>query len=261
MNILDRIVDHKRKEVAERKRVVTTSTLEGNDFFSRSTVSMKAALTGKGSKGIIAEFKRKSPSKGMINEHASPEETTRGYVQAGASALSVLTDAEFFAGASDDLSRARRANTCPILRKDFMIDEYQIVEAKSIGADAILLIAAVLEPAELRKFAAFAQGLGMEVLLEVHNEAELESNLDAGADLIGVNNRDLKSFVVSTEVSKRLAPLIPAQAVKVSESGISNADTIRDLRKYGYQGFLIGETFMKQASPSLAAAEFIRELQ
>lgn len=260
MNILERIVAHKHIEVERRKSVVSVKALEQNNFFSREGLSMKAALTRPGSKGIIAEFKRKSPSKGMINAKASPEETTRGYVEAGASALSVLTDHEFFGGSSDDLSAARRANACPILRKDFTIDEYQIVEAKSIGADAILLIASVLDAESLKKLAAFAHSLGLEVLLEVHNQAELVSNLESGADLIGVNNRDLKTFRVSTEVSKELAPLIPDNVVKVSESGISDPDTIRDLKAYGYRGFLIGENFMKAASPQSAAAEFIRRL-
>lgn len=213
-----------------------------------------------GSKGIIAEFKRRSPSKGVINANASLEETTQGYVQAGASALSVLTDSEFFGGSNEDLSAARSVNACPILRKDFTIGEYQITEAKSIGADAILLIAAVLDPTTSKRLAAFAHSLGLEVLLEVHNESELLASLECGADLVGVNNRDLKTFQVSTEVSKKLAPLIPDDVVKVSESGISNPETIRDLSTYGYRGFLIGENFMKTPSPQMAAAEFIRRI-
>lgn len=257
MNILERIVAHKRVEVERRKSVASMKSLEQNSFFSRPVVSMKAGLTRAGSKGIIAEFKRRSPSKGIINANAAVEETTRGYVEAGASALSVLTDHEFFGGSNDDLSTARRANICPILRKDFIIDEYQIAEAKSIGADAILLIAAVLDPAALKKLAAFAHSLGLEVLMEVHNEAELVSNLQSQADMVGVNNRDLKTFKVSIDVSKKLAALIPDQVVKVSESGISDPGTIRDLSAYGYRGFLIGENFMKAASPRSAAAEFI----
>ncbi len=257
MNVLDRIILHKQKEVSDRKKTIGIKLLEQSSFFSRTTLSMKTHVGGKDRSGIIAEFKRRSPSKGMINQHASVEETTSGYLRAGASALSVLTDEEFFGGSNDDLSRARKINECPILRKDFTIDEYQIIEAKAIGADAILLIAAVLDPRESRKFASFAHSLGLEVLLEVHNKEELVKNLDAGADLIGVNNRDLKTFAVSTEISKKLAPLIPAGVVKVSESGISSPDTIVELKNYGYQGFLIGENFMKDRQPHVAAEEFI----
>ncbi|HEX8041646.1 MAG TPA: indole-3-glycerol phosphate synthase TrpC [Chryseosolibacter sp.] len=261
MNVLDRIILHKRKEVSDRKRAVGINVLEQSSFFSRPTVSMKAGVTAFEASGIIAEFKRRSPSKGIINGQASVEETTVGYARAGASALSVLTDEEFFGGSNDDLSRARRLNHCPILRKDFTIDEYQIVEAKSIGADAILLIAAVLDARKSKELASFAHSLGLEVLLEVHNEEELMSNIDAGADLIGVNNRDLKTFAVSTETSKKLAPLIPPGVVKVSESGISSPDTIAELRNYGYQGFLIGENFMKDRHPHVSAADFIRKMK
>ncbi len=260
MNILDEIIAHKRKEVAERKKTVSFQMLEQRQYFSAPSISLTQHLRRADKTGIIAEFKRKSPSKGIINADASVEITTRGYADAGASALSVLTDEKFFGGSSEDLVRARRANTCPILRKDFTIDEYQIVEAKSLGADAILLIAAVLSPAESRSLAAFAQGLGLQVLLEVHNEKELLDNLGAGADLIGVNNRDLKTFTVSTEVSKRLASLIPDNVLKVSESGISDPDAIADLRSYGYEGFLIGENFMKHPAPEAAAAEFMLQL-
>ena len=261
MNVLDRIILHKRKEVDDRKTAFGIKVLEKSTFFSRPTISVKTRVTAIEASGIIAEFKRRSPSKGIINGQASVEETTVGYARAGASALSVLTDQEFFGGSNDDLSRARAINDIPILRKDFTIDEYQIVEAKSIGADAILLIAAVLEVRKSKELASFAHSLGLEVLLEVHNEEELMSNLDAGADLIGVNNRDLKTFVVSTETSKKLAPLIPAGVVKVSESGISSPDTIAELKNYGYQGFLIGENFMKDPHPHVSAADFIRKMK
>ena len=260
MNILDQIIEHKRKEVAESKAAISIGELERQPYFQRATVSLKEFIRRKDKSGIIAEFKRRSPSKGIINAHASVERTTRGYADAGASALSVLTDEKFFGGSTQDLVRARQNNSCPILRKDFTIDEYQIAEAKAIGADAILLIAAVLRPEECVKFAAFAHNLGLEVLLEVHNETELRDNLTTGADLIGVNNRDLKTFAVSTEVSKKLSALIPAGVVKVSESGISDPLAIVGLKQYGYEGFLIGENFMKQTEPEKAAADFIREL-
>jgi indole-3-glycerol phosphate synthase len=260
MNILDQIIEHKRIEVGERKKLLPRKVLEQSPFFSAPTFSMTEYVRRKDKSGIIAEFKRRSPSRGVINGSASVEQVTRGYIAAGASCLSVLTDERFFGGSNGDLQLARKNNLCPILRKDFTIDEYQIVEARSIGADAILLIASVLDPVSSKKMAAFAHTLGLEVLLEVHDEKELLDNLEAGADLIGVNNRNLKTFVVSTDVSKALAPLIPADVVKVSESGISSPEVIAELRKFGYEGFLIGENFMKNDHPELAATEFIKKL-
>jgi indole-3-glycerol phosphate synthase len=261
MNILDQIIEHKRKEVNDRKALYPLRLLEQSIFFSSPTVSMKKYVQRKDKTGIIAEFKRRSPSKGLINAHAQVERTTIGYMQAGASALSVLTDKHFFGGSNEDLVTVRKFNFCPILRKDFTIDEYQIIEAKSIGADAILLIAAVLDPKQSKDFAAFAHSLGLEVLLEVHDETELKQNLEVGADLIGVNNRNLKTFEVSIDNSKRLASMIPDSVVKVSESGISDPRTIIELRKFGYQGFLMGENFMKHSRPEVAAMEFADELR
>ncbi len=261
MNILDTIIEQKRKEVEERKSLYPVKLLEKGIYFSTLPVSMKKYILREDKTGIIAEFKRQSPSKGTINAHASVERTSIGYMQAGASALSVLTDKPFFGGTNDDLMIARKFNFCPIIRKDFTIDEYQIVEAKSIGADAILLIAAVLEPKQVKELTAFAHTFGLEVLLEVHDEDELKRNLEGGADLIGVNNRNLKTFEVGIEVSKRLAPLIPDSVVKVSESGISSVDTILELKKYGYRGFLMGENFMKHSRPEHAAMEFMDELR
>jgi indole-3-glycerol phosphate synthase len=260
MNILDQIILHKRKEVAGRKNNTSIRELERGVFFSAPTISLKEHVRRKDKSGIIAEFKRRSPSKGLINGDASVEDTTRGYIEAGASGLSILTDEYYFGGTSDDLLRARKGNTSPILRKDFTIDEYQIVEAKSIGADAILLIAAVLDPAEIRKLTAFAHSFRLDVLLEVHNEQELLTNLAADVDLMGVNNRNLKTFTVSTDVSKTLGPMIPDGVVKVSESGISTPEAIIDLKNYGFEGFLIGENFMKHPNPGVAAAEFVKAL-
>lgn len=260
MNILDTIIAHKHKEVAERKQLYPIALLEKNIYFSSTPVSMKKYVLREDKTGIIAEFKRKSPSKGIINAHASVERTSIGYMQAGASALSVLTDKEFFGGNSEDLTTARKFNFCPIIRKDFTIDEYQVIEAKAIGADAILLIAAVLTPAQSKSLAALAHSFGMEVLLEVHNEEELLANLEVGADLIGVNNRNLKTFEVSIEVSKRLAPMIPNEVVKVSESGISHVNTILELQEHGFRGFLMGENFMKHSRPEEAAMVFMKEL-
>jgi len=260
MDILQKIVAQKEKEVAERKSLYPEKLLEKSIYFQGQPVSLKRYLTRADKSGIIAEFKRQSPSKGVINAHAKVERTTIGYMQAGASALSVLTDKEFFGGKSEDLITARKYNFCPVLRKDFIIDEYQIVEAKSIGADAILLIAACLEPQRLKTLAAFARSLGLEVLMEVHSKEELENNLNEHLDVVGVNNRNLKTFEVSVETSKALGQLIPSDFVKISESGISDPGTIVDLKGHGYQGFLIGETFMRSARPDLAAKDFIESL-
>ena len=261
MNILDEIIAYKKTEVATRKSLYPVKLLEQSIYFSTQPVSLKKYIQREDKSGIIAEIKRKSPSKGVINPYVSVERTSIGYMQAGASALSVLTDKNFFGGSNEDLTTARKFNFCPILRKDFTIDEYQIIEAKSIGADAILLIAAALEVSRLKELADFAHSFGLEVLLEVHNEEELKANLDAGADLIGVNNRNLKTFELSVEVSKRLAPLMPSNAVKVSESGIESVKTILELRKYGFEGFLMGQNFMQHSRPEEACKDFIEELR
>ena len=261
MTILDEILEHKRKEVEERKSLYPVKLLQQSIYFPTSCVSLKKYLLREDKSGIIAEIKRKSPSKGVINPHVSVERTSIGYMQAGASALSILTDKQFFGGSNDDLTTARKFNFCPILRKDFIIDEYQIIEAKSIGADAILLIAAALEPKKLKELCAFAHSLGLEVLMEVHDDVELSNNLEAGADLIGVNNRNLKTFELSVETSKRLSKLIPDSVVKVSESGIESPEEILNLKDYGFRGFLIGQTFMQNSRPERAAMDFIKELR
>lgn len=261
MDILEEIIATKYKEVEERKALYPVKLLEKSIYFDGPTVSLKKYVTRPDKSGIIAEIKRKSPSKGVINPYVSVERTSIGYMQAGASALSVLTDSKYFGGSSEDLIIARKFNFCPILRKDFTVDEYQIIEAKSIGADAILLIAAALEPVRLKQLAGFAHSLKLEVLLEVHNREELEANLEAGADLIGVNNRNLKTFVTDVTLSAQLAEFIPSQFVKISESGIENPQTIIELKRHGYQGFLMGQNFMQQSRPEQACYEFIRELK
>jgi indole-3-glycerol phosphate synthase len=261
MNILDEIIAHKQTEVAERKSLYPTKLLEKSIYFSSPTVSLKKYIQRPDLSGVIAEIKRKSPSKGVLNKNVSIERTSIGYMQAGASALSILTDTKFFGGTNEDLTTARKYNFCPILRKDFTVDEYQIIEAKSIGADAILLIAAALEPKTAERLANFAHSLGLEVLLEVHDEEELKSVLNVDADLVGVNNRSLKTFEVSIDVSKRLASLIPSNKVKVSESGLSDPAVIAELKKAGYEGFLIGETFMKHGRPEEAAMDFIKQIK
>lgn len=258
--ILDEIVQHKRKELEERKGLFPERLLEQSVYFTAPTVSLRRYLTRPDKSGIIAEFKRSSPSKGAINPYASVEKTTIGYMQAGASALSILTDKKFFGGKNEDLSTARKFNFCPILRKDFVLDPYQILEARAIGADVVLLIAAILSPKETRELANQARQQGMEVLLEVHNSEEIRSHLNEYIDLLGVNNRNLKTFEVNTNLSFDLAPHIPEGIIKVSESGISDPQLIVRLREAGYQGFLMGENFMRHSEPQRAAQEFIQQL-
>ncbi len=261
MDILKKIISHKKEEVEELKELYSVKLLEKSTFFHTKPVSLKQYLLRPDKCGIIAEFKRQSPSKGVINHFVSVEETSIGYMQAGAAALSILTDRKFFGGDNKDLITARKFNFCPILRKDFIIDEYQIIEAKSIGADAILLIAAVLTPEQLNHLAAFAHGLELEVLMEVHNKKELKSHLNESVDLVGVNNRNLKSFKVDVNTSLLLSGDIPERFVKVSESGISDPVTVVRLKNAGYQGFLIGEYFMLHSRPGDACAEFIQKIR
>lgn len=261
MNILEKIIANKIREVADRSSILPVKLLEQSIYFEGKVVSMKKYVTNSEKSGIIAEFKRKSPSKGMINGTASVEKVSIGYMQAGASALSILTDKDYFGGSNEDLKTVRKFNFCPILRKDFMVDEYQIIEAKSIGADCILLIAAALEPAKLKSLAAFAKSLGLEVLLEVHDGEELEKCLNEHVDLVGVNNRNLKTFEVSIDTSLNLVNQIPSSFVKISESGISDPKTLIELNKAGFDGFLIGENFMKSARPEQAAYNFVKEYQ
>jgi indole-3-glycerol phosphate synthase len=261
MNILDKIIARKNEEVLAAKAITSVQELEQSSFFSRKPISLKSIYNQSPKAGIIAEHKRKSPSKGIINDSLSVEFITQGYVNAGAYCLSVLTDSDFFAGSKDDLISARKANlNTPILRKDFIVDEYQILEAKAWGADVILLIAANLEPKQLLKLAQFAKSLHLEVLMEVHDKVELEASLNDYIDLVGVNNRNLKTFEVSIDTSLQLANLIPNTFIKVAESGINHADEIKTLYKAGFKGFLIGESFMKTSNPGEALAKLIRDL-
>ncbi|MEQ9008575.1 MAG: indole-3-glycerol phosphate synthase TrpC, partial [Ekhidna sp.] len=240
MDILSEIVANKRKEVEASKELYPVKLLEKSMYFDGKPVSLKKYLQREDKSGIIAEIKRKSPSKGIINAHVSVERTSIGYMQAGASGLSVLTDKDYFGGSPEDLKVARAFNFCPILRKDFMIDEYQVIEAKSFGADVILLIAAVLDKKEIEKLGKLAQGLGMEVLLEVHNEEELNRSITNKVDLIGVNNRNLKTFETNVQTSLDLGKKIPSDFVKVSESGLADPEIIKELKKEGFEGFLMG---------------------
>ena len=257
-SILDKILATKAIEVATRKQQLPISALEKAPAFARKCLSLKQSLLNSES-GIISEFKRKSPSLGWIHEDADVVEVSAGYSAAGASGISILTDLEYFGGTPMDLMAARPQITCPVLRKDFVIDEYQLYEAKAIGADVILLIAAALTVDKTLELAKKAHELGLEVLLEVHNAEELGHANDF-VDMLGVNNRNLKTFEQSIQVSFDLAALIPDKFVKVSESGISKVETVRELRKVGYKGFLMGENFMKEENPAEILKKFISEL-
>lgn len=259
MNTLEKIVSYKRKEVEERKSLYPIPLLEKSVYFNSQTVSLSKYLKRPDKNGIITEIKRHSPSKGYLNKYVNVERTSIGYMQAGASALSVLTDNEFFKGTSEDLKIARKFNFCPILRKDFIIDEYQVIESKSIGADAILLIAAILTKAEIKHLTNLAQSLNMEVLFEVHGASELEK-LNSKINAVGVNNRNLKTLEIDISTSFELANSIPSNFVKVSESGIEDVKTIQKLKTFGYDGFLVGSHFMKHPRPELACKDFISEL-
>jgi len=259
MNILDKIIAHKKTEVAAAKVTQSIQSLEKNSYFSAPKISLKEYILRNDKSGIIAEFKRKSPSKGIINETATTEKVTTGYSNAGASALSVLTDAKFFGGTKEDVLAARQVNTIPILRKDFTIDEYQIIEAKAIGANAILLIAAVLTKTEIKRFTALAHSIGLEVLLEIHSNEELDKYIPE-IRIVGINNRNLKTFEVDFENAIRLAKSLPSNTVKIAESGISNYKNIDYLRTHGFDGFLIGENFMKTENPGQTCADFIKKI-
>lgn len=263
MNILEEIIADKRLEVAQRKARMTIQSLENSIFFGRQTLSLKESLLNPERTGIIAEHKRKSPSKGVINQQVTVEQVTTGYARGGASALSVLTDEKYFDGSDEHLTRARLANPdTPILRKDFIIDEYQLVEAKSLGADVILLIAANLTPNQCKELAWAAKNLTLEVLLEVHDLDELQRFVNPYVDVVGVNNRDLKAMKTTVDTSRELSSQIPKEFLKISESGIHQPDVLLDLRQnYGYNGFLIGEYFMQQPDPGTAFARFVDDIR
>lgn len=259
MNILEAIIESKRIEVEQRKIETPVEVLLQSELYSIPRLSLKQFLLDDSKTGIIAEFKRRSPSKGSINEDADAVEVTTSYANNGASCLSVLTDELFFGGSTEDLIKAR-VNKIPILRKDFIIDEYQITEAKAMGADVILLIAACLTSSEVKRLAVYAKSLGLEVLLELHGEEELEHICDE-TEIVGINNRNLKTFEVDIEQSLRMAKLIPLNKIKVAESGISNVETILLFKQNGFRGFLIGENFMKEENPGEAFKKFINQLK
>ena len=261
-NILAKIVDHKKIEVSERKKQLSVAQLEAMPLFTSEGYSLKLNLLNPALTGIIAEFKRQSPSKGIINDKATIAEVTNGYLEANVAAQSILTDTSFFGGTMADLMEARVLNQQkPILRKDFIVDGFQIVEAKAIGADVILLIASCLTPVELKNYGNLAVDLGMEVLYEVHTQEDLDKIHDLDNKLIGINNRNLKTFEVDLEHSVKLANQIPDSCIKISESGISDPRIISGLKEYGFQGFLIGENFMNQEHPGVACQEFINQIR
>jgi len=260
MNILDKITADKRIEVNLRKNLIPTKQLEQSILFEREIISLATNLRTSKS-GIIAEHKRRSPSKSVINQSLSVQDVAKGYEDAGVCGMSVLTDGKYFGGSLDDLLTARASCSLPLLRKEFIIDEYQILEAKAYGADVILLIAAILSREEIKQFSELAKSLNLDVLLEVHNEEELYKSIMPSLDMLGVNNRNLKTFGVSLETSKALSKIIPNDFVKISESGISSVKAIKELQPFGYQGFLIGENFMRTDNPGVSATEFINKLK
>ena len=260
MTILDKIVNDKRQEINLKKLVVPIKQLEHSVLFEKETISLASRLQTSKS-GVIAEHKRRSPSKSVINQKLNTQDVAKGYENAGVSGMSVLTDGKYFGGSLDDLLIARASCKLPLLRKEFIIDEYQILEAKAHGADVILLIAAILTREEIKRFSQLAKHLNLEVLLEVHNQKELNKSLMPSLDMLGVNNRNLKTFEVSLETSKALSQLIPDDFIRISESGISSVNAIKDLQAFGYQGFLIGENFMKTDDPGIYASQFIKNLE
>ncbi|MEO8769159.1 MAG: indole-3-glycerol phosphate synthase TrpC [Ferruginibacter sp.] len=258
MNILEEIIAYKRTEVETRKILVPEAEVLASELFERKTISLKQILSAASTTGIIAEFKRRSPSKGFINYNADVAAITKDYTKYGAAALSILTDNHFFGGNSEDVLIARD-NQIPILRKEFIVDSYQVSASKAIGADVILLIAACLSVKEVKELAAHAKKIGLEVLLEIHNKDEIGHICDE-VDMVGINNRNLKTFKVDINHSITLSKLIPQDKIKIAESGIDNMETIIKLKDAGYKGFLIGELFMKEQNPGMAFSNFVNQL-
>jgi len=258
-NILDQIVLRKMAEVAVQKKEVPIFQLMDKDHFKRKCISAKQSILADGASGVIAEFKRQSPSKGVINATAKPEDVVKTYEEAGASMVSVLTDETFFGAKPDDFSIARNTLSISLLRKEFIVDAYQIYQSKAMGADVILLIAAILSPQRCKDFAFIAKDLGMEVLLELHDESELE-HVNQFVNLVGINNRNLKDFSVDTDRSIRLAAKLPEDMIRVAESGLDSLEVVQKIRENGFQAFLMGEHFMKTEQPGVTCSQFISDL-
>lgn len=257
MNILDQIIARKKEEISLSKSQVSLKDLKNSAFFERKTFSLKDTLVQKS--GIIAEFKRKSPSKGIMNNQSDVLEVAKTYEKCGASGISILTDSDFFGGNFDDILKIRNEIQRPILRKDFMIDEYQFYEAKSIGADVVLLIAACLSPVQVQEFTELSHELGLEVLLEIHTEEELKC-FNKNIDLVGINNRNLQDFKVDLQHSVDLKNLLPAGTLSIAESGIYSVQDYQFLKSKGFDGFLMGEYFMKNENPGQKFEEFLSHL-
>jgi len=260
MNILDKIVEQKKVEVAQALKAVSLEALMDYPLFNEAVPSLKYSIASTNKSGVITEFKRRSPSKGMINDKVKVEDVVRGYEASGSSALSILTDVQFFGGSQLDLTDARQVTSLPILRKDFIIDPYQVYEAKAIGASAILLIAAILDVDKAKELGALANYLGMEVLMELHAPDEID-RLNPFVDVVGINNRNLKTFEVDLEQSVKLAAQLPADKLKISESGIHSPEDVFYLRNNGFDGFLIGESFMKTNDPAAAFDAFAKAIK
>lgn len=257
MTILDKIIERKKEEVASAQSKIPLDHLKDNAFFRRETISLKESIKNKS--GIIAEFKRQSPSKGIINNNVEPIDIVSAYEKFGASGISILTDHDFFGGNLNDVLSVRNDINIPILRKDFMIDEYQFYEAKSIGADVVLLIASCLSPAQVQEFTDLAHELKMEVLLEIHTENELK-HFNSKIDLVGINNRNLKDFKVNLQHSVQLKNQLPKEVLSVAESGIYNLEDFKFLKEKGFDSFLMGEYFMKNTNPAKAFEEFASQI-
>lgn len=255
MNVLDQIIANKKLEVEIAKKAVPVQQLKDEEYYSRKTLSLKDSIRSKS--GIIAEFKRKSPSKGNINTSATPEEVVNQYEKYGASGISILTDQNFFCGSFQDILNVRDAVKIPILRKDFMVDEYQFLEAKAIGSDVVLLIAACLSPLQVQEFTALAHELNLEVLLEIHTEEELQ-HFNSEIDFVGINNRNLKDFKVDLNHSVALKNSLPSGSISIAESGIYSVEDFLFLKEKGFDGFLMGEFFMKNENPGAAFGNFIK---
>ena len=260
MSILDKIVKSKKEEVSIRKKHISESILMKSAGFERKCHVFSDFILSRDKNGIIAEFKRKSPSKPAIHPNADVQQISTAYFKAGASALSVLTDTDFFGGSSEDLIQARANTAIPVLRKDFIIEPYQIVEAKSIGADAILLIAEILSQKEIKELSGLARELGMEILMEIHSADQL-TKYHENIRNVGINNRDLKNFTTDVGLSLQILPKLPQDVVKISESGLDNPQTVDRLKKAGFDGFLIGEHFMKSKDPGNALRIFCEEMR
>ncbi|WP_415326534.1 indole-3-glycerol phosphate synthase TrpC [Chryseobacterium sp. MMS23-Vi53] len=254
MNILDKIIQRKKEEISHSKSKISVNQLKDSEFFKRRKISLKQSIQEKS--GIIAEFKRQSPSKGIINDKVYPLEVVSAYEKFGASGISILTDKDFFGGSFEDILSVRNHINIPLLRKDFMIDEYQFYEAKSMGADVVLLIAACLSTDQVKEFTELSHELELEVLLEIHTEEELK-RFNPEIDLVGINNRNLKDFKVDLQHSVNLKNQLPKDVLSVAESGIYNIKDFNYLKEKRFNGFLMGEYFMKNNNPSKAFQEFI----